>query len=38
VIAGIKDFTKTQGVNVWYETQREPDFVKMVDLMSPVAG
>jgi NADPH2:quinone reductase len=32
--ASIKDFTKGQGVNVWYETQREPDFVKMIDLMA----
>jgi NADPH2:quinone reductase len=30
----IKDYTKGQGVNVWYETQREPDFFKMVDLMA----
>lgn len=34
VAAGIKDFTKGQGLNVWYETQREPDFFKMVDLMA----
>lgn len=34
VIAGIKDFTKGQGLNVWYETQREPDFIKMVDVMA----
>lgn len=34
VAAGIKDFTKGQGLNVFYETQREPDFVKMVDLMA----
>lgn len=34
VVAGIKDFTKGQGLNVWYETQREPDFVKMVDVMA----
>ncbi|MBI2806844.1 MAG: NADPH:quinone reductase [Planctomycetes bacterium] len=32
--ARIKDFTAGQGVNVWYETQREPDFFKMVDLMA----
>lgn len=32
--ARIKDFTKNQGVHVWYETQREPDFFKMVDLMA----
>jgi NADPH2:quinone reductase len=34
IAARIKDFTKGQGVNVWYETQREPDFVKMIDLMA----
>jgi NADPH2:quinone reductase len=34
VPARIKDFTAGQGVNVWYETQREPDFFKMVDLMA----
>lgn len=32
--ARIKAFTNGQGVNVWYETQREPDFVKMVELMA----
>jgi NADPH2:quinone reductase len=32
--AAIKDFTKGQGVNVWYETQREPDFLKTVDLLA----
>jgi NADPH2:quinone reductase len=32
--ARVRDFTQKQGVNVWYETQREPDFEKMVDLMS----
>jgi NADPH2:quinone reductase len=32
--AGIKDFTGGQGVNVWYETQREPDFQKTVDLLA----
>lgn len=30
----IKDFTSNQGVNVWFETQREPDFFKIVDLMA----
>lgn len=30
----ITDFTVGQGVNVWYETQREPDFVKTVPLMA----
>jgi NADPH2:quinone reductase len=34
VVAGIKDFTKGKGLNVWYETQREPDFIKMIDLMA----
>lgn len=32
--ARIKEFTQNAGVNVWYETQREPDFFKMVDLMA----
>jgi NADPH2:quinone reductase len=31
---GVKDFTKGQGVNVWFETQREPDFIKTVDLLA----
>ncbi len=34
VPAGIRDFTKGQGVHVWYETQREPDFQRAVDLMA----
>jgi NADPH2:quinone reductase len=34
VHAAIKDFTKGAGVNLWYETQREHDFVKMVELMA----
>jgi NADPH:quinone reductase len=34
VAAGIKDFTKGKGLNVWYETQRELDFIKMVDQMA----
>jgi NADPH2:quinone reductase len=34
VVGRIKDFTRGGGVNVWYETQREPDFAKMVDLMA----
>lgn len=33
VPAKIKEFTGGQGVDVWYETQREPDFVKTVDLL-----
>ncbi len=34
VSARVKDFTGGQGVNVWYETQREPDFIKTVDLLA----
>lgn len=34
VPARIQDFTKGQGVQVWYETQREPDFLKTVPLMA----
>lgn len=33
--ARIKEFTGGKGVNVWYETQREPDFDRMVELMAP---
>ena len=32
--ARIRAFASGQGVNVWYETQREPDFVRTVDLMA----
>jgi NADPH2:quinone reductase len=32
--ARVRDFTRGQGVNVWYETQREPDFLRLVDLMA----
>jgi NADPH:quinone reductase len=31
----VKDYTNNQGVHVWFETQREPDFLKIVDLMAP---
>jgi NADPH2:quinone reductase len=34
VPARVREFTRGQGVNVWYETQREPDFLKTVDLMA----
>jgi NADPH2:quinone reductase len=34
VDAAIKEFTKDQGVNVWYETQREPDFLRTFPLIS----
>lgn len=30
---GITDFTKEEGVDVWYETQREPNFLRTVPLM-----
>jgi NADPH2:quinone reductase len=33
--AKIREFTAGKGVNVWYETQREPDFDRMVELMAP---
>ena len=32
--ARVREFTRGQGVNVWYETQREPDFLRTVDLMA----
>jgi NADPH2:quinone reductase len=35
VPAEIKKFTGGKGVQVWYETQREPDFVRTVELMAP---
>jgi NADPH2:quinone reductase len=35
VPAKVRDFTGGKGVNVWYETQREPDFLRTVDLMAP---
>jgi NADPH2:quinone reductase len=31
---GVKDFTAGKGVDVWYETQREPDFLKTVELLT----
>lgn len=34
VPAGIRTFTKDKGVQVWYETQREPDFLRTVPLMA----
>jgi NADPH2:quinone reductase len=34
VAAGVRAFTQGRGVNVWYETQREPDFQKTVPLMA----
>jgi NADPH2:quinone reductase len=35
VAAGIRSFTAGKGLNVWYETQREPDYFRIVDLMAP---
>lgn len=29
----IRDVTEGKGVNVWYETQRNPDFVQTIDLL-----
>jgi NADPH:quinone reductase len=34
VPAKVRDFTRGQGVNVWYETQREPDLLRTIDLMA----
>jgi NADPH2:quinone reductase len=34
VPAGVRDFTHGQGVQVWFETQREPDLVRTVDLVA----
>ena len=34
VATAVRDFTKGRGVNVWYETQREPDFLKTVPQMA----
>jgi len=35
VAAGVRDFTSGKGVHVWYETQREPDFLRTVELLAP---
>jgi NADPH:quinone reductase len=35
ITAKVKECTGGQGVNVWYETQREPNFLRTVDLMAP---
>jgi NADPH2:quinone reductase len=32
--AKVKEFTGGRGVDVWYETQREPDFLKTVPLVA----
>ena len=35
IAAKVKEFTGGQGVNVWFETQREPNLLRTVDLMAP---
>ncbi len=35
VAAAVKEFTGGRGLDVWYETQREPDFMNIVPLMAP---
>ena len=35
IAAAVKQFTAGKGVNVWYETQREPDFDELVELLAP---
>jgi NADPH2:quinone reductase len=34
VAQGVRQFTAGRGVDVWYETQREPDFARTFDLMA----
>jgi NADPH2:quinone reductase len=34
VPAGVRQFAGEQGVNVWYETQREPDFLRTLPLLA----
>ena len=34
VAARIQEATQKLGVNVWYETQREPDLIRIVELMA----
>ena len=34
VVARIREFTESEGVDVWYETQREPDFARTFDLLA----
>ena len=34
VVAGVRSITGGRGVDVWFETQREPDFLRTVDLMA----
>lgn len=35
VPTAVREFTGGAGVHVWYETQREPDFVRTVELLRP---
>jgi NADPH:quinone reductase len=35
VAGGIRDFTSGKGVQVWFETQREPDFVRTFESLAP---
>jgi NADPH2:quinone reductase len=35
VADAVRSFTAGMGVQVWYETQREPDFMRTVELMAP---
>ena len=35
VSAKVKEYTGGKGLQVWYETQREPDLLRTVDLMAP---
>jgi NADPH2:quinone reductase len=35
VPAGVRDATAGKGVQVWFETQREPDFIRTVELLAP---
>jgi NADPH2:quinone reductase len=34
VAARVKELTDGKGVNVWFETQRQPDLIRTVDLMA----
>jgi NADPH2:quinone reductase len=34
IVAGVRTLTGGKGVDVWYETQREPDLVRIVDLLA----
>jgi NADPH2:quinone reductase len=34
LVVKIREFTEGKGVQVWFETQREPDLAKIVDLVA----